>query len=183
MPETGKPQPHLQVHLFIAVADLPLLTAAFFQDPFPFFGIILFFPENSLCTCRPLFRCQRFVPYRLRFGAYQHLAAETFQFLKIAGIQQFVVFPVLGGEQFYHIPGIFSDPGSVTPSQVQRCEFSLTLSCQFPARCQNLSPARKMPGSKTFCCFSRNRGSAGSKIWWWLKGCAKQPSQWKTATG
>ena len=43
-----------------------------------------------------------FAPNRLRFGADQYHIAKTLQLLKIAAINQLVIFPVGGGEELDH---------------------------------------------------------------------------------
>ena len=85
----------------MAVVDEPLLGHLGFGAPFAPFFIAFVFAEVGVCPLVPFGVGQGFVPDGLGFRTGGDITSETFQFLKVTAVYQFVVAPFLGRQKFY----------------------------------------------------------------------------------
>ena len=98
--ERRERQPHSQPHLIVAIADRPALLHAAAQPPLSAFVAALIAYER--CVGRvPDLVAERAVPYSLRLGAPHGVAAEAFELLEVACVEQLVIFEI-GCKFLYH---------------------------------------------------------------------------------
>ena len=101
--EGSEAEPQFQIHRVTAIADPPLLRHPVAERPFAAFTAPISTaripPEIGVRPAEPLFITERFVPYGLRFGTRNQIAAETLQFFETAAVYQFVIVPSLRNQQ------------------------------------------------------------------------------------
>ena len=99
--ERREGQPHAQPHLLIGILHHPAVGHLLAETPLPVLVAARVAQERSVGRLPPLFFGECPPPDGLRLGTARHIAPETFQFLEIARVEQFII-PEIGCKLFLH---------------------------------------------------------------------------------